>query len=283
MSQRTNTFEPRTAVVVRRPVSSYFALVFAISWMGALAVVAPKLVRGQPVPKFAGLMMFPVMLLGPSVGGIVLTRMMEGPAGLRDLFARMLRLRVPIKWYGGILIPPVMILCILYGLATFVSPVYLPNRFFAGVSFGVVAGFFEEIGWMGFAFPRMVRSIDALPAAALLGVVWALWHLPVVDYLGTATPHGNFWLSYFFAFAAAMSAMRVLIAWIYTNTQSVALAQLMHASSTGALVVLSPSRVTAVQEAVWYATYAAGLWIIVAFVAWRFGKSLRATRQVERW
>ncbi len=49
-----------------------------------------------------------------------------------------------------------------------------------------------------------------------------------------------------------MTAMRVLIAWTYSNTNSVLLAQLLHASSTGSLAVFSP-HVTAAQESLWYA------------------------------
>src|SRR5579862_3027018 len=59
-------------------------------------------------------------------------------------------------------------------------------------------------------------------------------------------------IAYFFAFIAAMTAMRVLIGWMYVNTQSVTIAQLMHACSTGSLVVFSPPRVNAAQEALWY-------------------------------
>ena len=105
-------------------------------------------------------------------------------------------------------------------------------------------------------------------------MLWGFWHIPVIDFLGTATPHGSYWLPYFLAFALAITAMRVLIGWIYANTKSVALAQLMHASSTGSLVVLSPSRVTAAQEALWYAIYAAALWLVVGIVATLFGKGL---------
>ncbi len=56
-----------------------------------------------------------------------------------------------------------------------------------------------------------------------------------------------------------MTAIRVLIAWVYSNTKSVLLAQLFHAFSTGSLVVFSPPRVTAAQESLWYAVYAAAL------------------------
>jgi hypothetical protein len=60
--------------------------------------------------------------------------------------------------------------------------------------------------------------------------------------------------------------MRVLIAWIYANTQSLLLAQLMHASSTGSLVVFSPPLVTAALEVRWYVLYGVLLWIAVAVV-----------------
>ena len=258
----------------RHAVASYFALTFAISWLGALAVVAPKLVHGEPVPKFSGILMFPVMLLGPAVSGILLTRVVDGRDGLRDLVSRMGRIGVPVPWYATLLIPPVLVLIVLLCLKTLVSPVYAPNRFFAGVSFGIVAGLFEEIGWTGYALPKMAQTGNQLRAGIALGVLWGTWHIPVIDYLGTATPHGAYWLRYFLAFAAAMTAMRVLIAWIYTNTKSVAMAQFMHASSTGSLVVFSPAAATPGQETMWYAVYAAALWLIVGLVAARCGPEL---------
>ena len=268
--------EPRKIenFVNRHPVVAYFVLTFAISWLGALAVVAPRLLRGEAIPKFSGILMFPVMLLGPVVSGILLTRVADGTSGLRDLFSRMRPIQVGTQWYAALLTPPATILLVLLFLKTFVSPVFAPNRFFVGASFGIVAGFFEEIGWTGYAFPKMRQTANPLGAAIALGVLWGAWHIPVIDYLGTATPHGSYWLPYFLAFTTAMMAMRVLICWIYVNTKSVALAQLMHASSTGSLVVLSPSRVTATQEAMWYAIYAAALWLIVGIVAALFGKGL---------
>ena len=274
MSTQSSAPSRNESLLARHPAIAYFVLTFTLSWLGAFAVAAPHLLRGEAIPKFAGLMMFPAMLLGPSAVGIFLTRIAEGPAALRELFSRMFRVRVPARWYAALLIPPALVLTVLYIMKTFVSSDFAPNRFFIGIGFGFVAGFFEEIGWMGYAFPKMRRADNALAPAILLGLLWAAWHIPVIDYLGTSTPHGAYWLPFFLAFGAAMTAMRVLIAWLYSNTKSVLLAQLLHASSTGSLVIFSPARVSAAQESLWYAVYAATLWLVVALIVARYSKRL---------
>ena len=120
----------------------------------------------------------------------------------------------------------------------------------------------------------MSSQLNPLGASISLGLLWGLWHLPVVNYLGTATPHGAFWFPFFLAFTFATTAMRVLICWLYTNTKSILMAQLMHISSTGSLVVLSPPAVSAKQEVIWYALYGVALWIAVLLVVKKSGTRL---------
>src|SRR5260221_3886015 len=226
----------------KHPALLYFLLTFAISWSAALLVAAPRLFQIGPLPKLTGILMFPAMLLGPSFAGIFLTRKVGGRDGLKNLLARMWHINFPLQWYCALLIPPAIVLGVLLCLRPFVSPFYAPTRFWLGVTFGLLAGFLEEIGWTGFAYPRLRQRFNVLPAAAILGVLWGLWHAPVIDFLGTASPHGRALPAFFVAFVATMAALRVLISWFYERTQNVALAQLIHISSTGALVVFQPAR-----------------------------------------
>jgi uncharacterized protein len=71
-----------------------------------------------------------------------------------------------------------------------------------------------------------------------------------------------------------MTAIRVLICWLYTNTKSVFISQLMHISSTGSLAIFSPPAVSARQEVIWYALYGLALWIVVLIVVKRFSARL---------
>lgn len=261
---------------------TYFILTFTISWLGAFIVVAPKLVHGQPIQKMDGIVMFPIMLIGPVSSSIILTRLNEGKTGLRNLISRIRKWKVPFKWYFiAIIIPPSLILIALVFLKTFVSPIFTPNFFVLGILFGLPAGFFEEIGWTGYAFPKLQLKMTSIRSSILLGFIWGLWHLPVIDFLGAASPHGKYLIPFALSFIFAMAAIRVIICWIYANTKSILLAQLMHVISTGSLVVLGPYAVSPGQETLWYMLYAALLWIVVlAFNILKYMRNMPATKNL---
>src|SRR5215469_5724562 len=256
----------RMRALTRYGVGIYFVLTFALSWSAALIVLAPALARGETLSKPGGILLFPLMILWPCISGVVMTYLLDGAAGLRVLFSRMRPSRPDPKWYLALAAPPLLICIVLFSMSRFVSPQFSPNLFWQGIFFGLPAGFLEEIGWTGFALTHMIRGRRVFSQSVLLGLLWGLWHLPAIDFLGAATPHGSYLFPFFLAFSAAMTALRVLIAWLFVKTGSLLLAQLIHASSTGALVVLSPPRVTAAAEALWYLGYAVVLWIVVAVV-----------------
>jgi membrane protease YdiL (CAAX protease family) len=274
------------AFVQRHPVGVYFSLVFLLSYGGFVLVDGPKLARGEAIQPLDALLLFPVLVVGVGLVGIILTAISDGRAGLRDLFSRMGRWRVNLGWYvAALLIPPVLILTVLSGLSKLVSPAFAPGFFPLGVVFGLFPALFEEVGWTGFAFPKMrvaMKSRSVLATGVLLGALWGLWHAPVVDSLGAAAPHGVYWPPFFLSFIALVTAIRVLIVWIYANTQSVLLAQLMHFSSTGCLVMLSAAHASPAQEALWYAIYAAALWVVVAVVVAIYGKNLARRPALRR-
>jgi membrane protease YdiL (CAAX protease family) len=219
--------------------------------------------------------MAPLMLAGPFIAGIVMTYLVDGRTGFRNLFSRMLLWRVGLRWYAAaILTFPILILGVLWGLSVLVSKDFAPGFIAFGIPAGLFAGFIEEIGWMGFAFPRMERKFGTWRATIYLALLHGLWHA-MAGYLGEAGDFGVYWLPRFVAmWFVAMTAMRILLIWIYSNTGSLLLAQLTHASSSGFLVILGPEIITPAQGTLWFAVYAVILWLPAAIVVARFGRTL---------
>lgn len=271
-----------SSFVRRWPLICYVGLAFALSAIALIVVGLPSLGAGGRRPG-ASLAMFPLMVIGVGVIGILLTAATDGQQGIRELRSRLAR---PVKrgWWLVMALPPIAILGVLLALKTFASQRYAPGLLVFGFAAGALAGFFEEFGWSAFAYPRLRDRYGALVGALLLGVLWGLWHFPIVDSLGAASPHGRYWPEFFASFVAAIAALRVLIAWVYTNTGSLRMAQLLHASSTGFLVVLGAPKATPAQEALWYFAYATVLWTVVIVVVALRGRNLcgRGTSRPRR-
>jgi membrane protease YdiL (CAAX protease family) len=261
-------------IIQRNPITCYFIATFAISWLGAFILVSPKLFSGQAIPKMDGILMFPLMLFGPVAASFTLTYLTEGKTGVRNFFSRMGKWKAPLKWYViAFIIPPCLILITSFILQTFVSPVFKPNFFLLGFLFGIPAGFLEEIGWTGFAYKKLRLKFTVFKTALIVGLFWGLWHLPVIDFLGAASPHKQYLLPFFIAFIAILVAMRLLMMWIYSNTDRLPLVQFMHAVSTGCLATFCPFNITPAQETLWYATYAIVLSITALFI-FKFSKTI---------
>jgi len=249
------------------PVTWYFICTYAISWLGALILIAPKLLRGQHLEKMDGIQMFPIMIIGPAVSGVLFTSMTEGRKGLRNLWFRIKKWRVSIKWYlFAILTPLCLVLVTLVLMQRIISPSFGPNFFVFGFLFGIPAVILEEVGWTGFALPHLRLKRDLLVSGIILGSLWALWHIPVIDFLGSASPHGSYLVLFFLSFSSILMAMRLLMSWVYSNSNSILLAQFMHAMSTGCLATFGPVALRPGQEALWYALYSLLLWVVVLFI-----------------
>ena len=251
----------------RNPLIGYFALTCAVSWGGILIVLSTAgfdLVDLRPLDT--GLI-FMLMLLGPSTSGLVLTALLEGREGLRRLAASLTSWRAGMRWYAvALLTMPSLLLAILWPMSAFVDPAFAPRFQWPLFAIGVVAGSFEEIGWTGFATPRLLARQRLSTAGLSLGLMWALWHV-LVDFRQNFNSMGIAWFLEFAVFyVATLTAYRLLMTWVYANTKSLLLAVLMHASYTGWLMVLFPA-MSFEQGLPWQTALAAGLWVVVAAVA----------------
>jgi uncharacterized protein len=270
------------ALVKSHPVVSYFALVFAISWGGVLTVVGVG-PGGFPGTKEQSEMLFPfvylAMLVGPSVTGIVLTGLLYGRSGLRELLSRLLKWRVGARWQAvAILTAPLLYIAVLLVLAL-ASPVFLPGIFVSdekptlllfGIAVGLGAGFFEELGWTGFAVPGLRPRHGVLGTGLIVGVLWGAWHF-LTTFWGSGTASGALSLAIFVPgvlFAVGiLPAYRVLMVWVYDRTNgSLLVAMLMHASLTASMLILGPLA-TGAALATYILVLAAALWVVVGAVA----------------
>ena len=265
----------------RYPVLIFYVVVFVLSWGGFLLVGGPGLLTGtrwQTDPLFPVAVL--AMLAGPPVAGILLTVLSSGKAGLRALLSRLLRWRVGGRWYAvALLTAPLLELAVLLALSP-ISPVFLPGivttvdkavLLLMGIAVGLAGGFVEELGWTGFAIPRLRLRYSVLPTGLIVGVLWGAWHLLQMWWVGgtsaEALPLALFLPLYFLSAVAALTAYRVLMVWVYDRTGSLLVAILMHASYIfSTLFVLAPPT-TGVPFLVYSGVFTAGLWLVVAAVA----------------
>jgi membrane protease YdiL (CAAX protease family) len=123
----------------------------------------------------------------------------------------------------------------------------------------------EEIGWRGFALPRLISSIGVFRAACALGVMWALWHLPLAFTDGNPLRGENFIL-----FLAGIILESLLITYIWVYTGSVLLITLFHATVNLTFFLLEPTATTGYRT-----TIALVLVVGIAYVLQRSGSDAR--------
>ncbi len=218
--------------------------------------------------------MFLAMLAGTGVAGILLNSLVYGKGGFRDLLGRLLKWRASTVWYMvALFTAPLLILVVLLTLSR-LSPGYLPSIFvvdekatllLSGIIAGLVVGVFEEIGWTGFAIPRLRLRYGVLTTGLIVGLLWGAWHYP----LFTGSDPGELPSAIFLPILlfSVLPPFRVLMVWVYDRTKSLLMVMLMHASLTASMQILQPHEVAGVIAVTYDLVWAAALWLIVAIVA----------------
>jgi uncharacterized protein len=180
------------------------------------------------------------ILAGPTLAAFIMTATTEGRAGVRRLLGRLVLWRVGIRWYLFALLGVPLIMLVgtmvysgnLPRLGALGGPSYLLGYLGTFALVVVLGGpLFEEIGWRGFALPRMERLHGPLLASLILGVLWALWHLPEFLVPSWAASSGGGGLVGITLFTLTALTFTIVITWVFNNTRaSLLVAILFHAS-----------------------------------------------------
>jgi len=210
---------------------SFFLLTFALTWtlwLASAALVTPAttwlLGLGGPV--------FLVGVFAPAFVALALTAHSHGREGVAHLLGRIGRWQVAARWYVFAvfyMVATKLLGAVIHRVVTGAWPAFgdtpLPLMF-GGVllSTWVQAG--EELGWRGYALPRLAQPLGLGGASVVLGVIWALWHLPLFFLPGSGSDGQSFPL-----YLLHVTALSVAICWLYWKTGgSLLLVMLMHAS-----------------------------------------------------
>ena len=247
---------PQGGLLARHPLTFYFLIAFAFSWLMFLPGVLTYFGVLNLSDSVVGVLSI-TGLLGPILSGFIMTAVTEGGPGIRRWLSRIVRWRVGLRWYLFALIglPLVMVLATIIfrpgALESFqtLAPLSVLPYLGAFVFMVLIGGpLFEEPGWSGFAQPRLQRVHSPLVGGLILGSLWALWHLPGFlipsQNLTDIPPRGT--ILDFVVFALALIALRLIIQWVFNNTKgSVLMAILVHASwntfYSAALIQLFPA------------------------------------------
>lgn len=259
----------------RYQVLIYFILTFAISWGGFVFVIGPNNFGNADWQTDA---MFPfavmAMLSGPTVAGSLMTGVVDDVAGFRKLFSSLFKWRTGICWYAIAILPaPFLSVAVLFALSL-TSPIFTADNKISVLLPGIIAGLttvFEEIGWTGFAVPKLRKRCSIFTTGLIVGFLWGVWHLLQQLYISN-TYTGEIHLALYLSIAifnaiAGLTAYRILLVWIYDHTESLLVTTLMHASLTASNIFIFRPEATGAHILIFGLVFAAAQWVLVAVVA----------------
>jgi membrane protease YdiL (CAAX protease family) len=221
--------------IKRHPVFAYYALALVISWtIWAPLVAIKQRWLDLPIP-FA---LHYLGAFGPMVSALIVTALTRGAPGLRELWGRIIKWRVGIAWFLFAALSPIALFLIAAVIAWLITGKFADlvllgqANYLPYLGIGVLPvwlatyGFGEEIGWRGFALPRLQKTMSVSRATLILGLLWAIWHTPAFFYLDTFERIGFVFLP---GFLIGVLFGAVLFTWIYNGSGgSVLMVSLWH-------------------------------------------------------
>ena len=220
----------------KHSLASYFIVAYAASWSVAVPLaLQAQGVTAQRLPwSFHYLTAF-----GPAIAAFVIARLLRSPSGTSRSGDPQPAMRSLVWWaigYGS----PLLLFAIAQIAARVVgqpSPAwstlgqisFLPNLgWWAWELWFITSGCGEELGWRGFALPRLQQTHSAMTSTLLLAFAWAGWHLPAFFYVPSYMAMGPQIVPAFFL---GILAGAIVLTWLYNSSRgSVLAAALWHAS-----------------------------------------------------
>lgn len=282
----------------------YYLVTFLISWGGVVIVLGGY--NQVSSENFAApfLPLYLVTVSGPILASLVLTGICNGKKGYHELLSQLFNWQVSPKWYAAaLLIAPLTVFAALSTLLL-VSPAFMPGIFSSGnnpvaiafglpggdkitlslfvLAIGLFNGLVEEVGWTGFAAPKLRLNCRLIASGLNLGVAWGLWHL-FSNYIGSAKDAGAIPLPLYLTtmLFTFLPPFRILMLWVYKHTGSLFIAVLMHASLDVFWMLSMPTVMTGGERISWYIIWAVILWGIVIVVGSRNQRGGRLSFQNE--
>lgn len=211
-------------------VTVFIAATFAMAWV--LWMAADRLVQATGAGAGTQALLFLPGTFSPAIVALWLTARSRGEAGMAGLVGGLMRWEVRARWWVFAIgfMATVKLLAaaghrVLEGAWPAFGHVPVPLMLAAVImSTPFQAG--EELGWRGYALPRLADRMGMAVASLVLGVVWAAWHLPLF-FLPSADLTGQ----PFPVFLVSVTALSVAMAWLYAGTGgSILLVMVMHAA-----------------------------------------------------
>lgn len=198
----------------------------------------PSLVTRQPVAIFGSLTLlltfatyflplpreelpFLIVLI-PTLLAILLTAISEGKSGVRALLGKLGQWRISPKWLAitlslALVIRLMMsVVALLLGLipAIQVRPVSAVQTLMLALIF-IIAAIPEELGWRGYALPKLLTQRSALAASLIIGVVWGSLHLALLlpGMMNEGVPA--------LPTVLALVGGSIIFTWLYVNSGSI--------------------------------------------------------------
>jgi CAAX protease family protein len=217
-----------------RPLLKFFSLVYAATWICWMAAGAISRGSAPAAPALAAIAgaLFLLGTFAPALVALALTERAEGRAATRALLRRVFEWRVGARWYVfavGYMPAIKLSVALVHRFASGGWPRFGQEAWYlmaAAILFSTWVQAGEEIGWRGYALPRLSDRFGLAPASVTLGIIWAIWHLPLFLVLESDKFGQSFPL-----YLLQVTALSVAAAWLYWRTEgSLLLVMLLHAA-----------------------------------------------------